>query len=80
MGRYPFAAGSNQCLQLNTPQGGCPAETSHTAEGVRTNPELLQEVQPESSICQATPDWQQLKVDIITGGTISVIWSVLETI
>lgn len=31
-------AGPNQ---FSTPQGGCPAETSHTPEGVRTNPEHL---------------------------------------
>lgn len=78
MGLYRFVAGPNQCLQCNTPQcGGCPAETSRTPEGLRTNPGLLQEVQVEGFICQATSDWQQMKVEIITGENISVIRFVL---
>lgn len=81
MGLYRLVAGPNQCLQCNTPQcGGCPAETSRTPEGLRTNPGLLQEVQVEGFICQATSDWQQMKVEIITGENISVIRFVLVVI
>lgn len=71
MGLYRFVAGPNQCLQCNTSQcGGCPAETSRTPEGLRTNSGLLQEVQVEGFICLATSDnhWGDHLSDTICSG------------